>query len=238
MRALKVLVLLSLFALISNAAFANLIVDLQAVGVSGGTIVDTKHVTGLAVGSVVTFRGFAQITGEGPSPNTLYAASMLVPETAHSVRGDMSYTYNPLTGGATQVYTASWKGGQGPDIVTNSAGDQDFTGMTNTWHPFSDPGVDVTSPVEIGQFLYTVTHVDATKVATTVDVSPLLTSQTFWVNGNGQLVQADGQGDEGTSGFHFVSGGACSLEPVPIPEPATLVLLCMGGLAFLAIRRK
>jgi len=227
MRIVKVLALTAMVCLISTAAFAGLIMSVQAVSVSGGggSYVDSTHVK-VGVGSVVTIDVYGQLTG---TDSTFLLADIwaTIPETAvvTGVNGSMSYTSGS---GAGRIYRTNWLGAP-PTLTPNGIGSNvDMNDYDN--YAFGEGSVGLplgeacSTPIVMGEFKYTVAAIGGTYA--TINIVPDTAGWCDWYNGNTLIVSTE---------YNTVSGG-----PVYIgtPEPSTLILLGMGALALLVIRRR
>jgi hypothetical protein len=242
MQRMKVIVAMVVIALVANFAYADLMLNMVATSVSndvGAVISNSGHtVTNLKVGDIVLMDLYAygSLTGSQASL-ALGSASGWVRETPTAnkssgigVHGDISIT------GLSGMTTAPFDNlgyGLPPTQTANTFGDVD-------WH--SDYGFaivengqpDITPPLttHLGKFNYVVTAAAAGTTSTTLAfVANQDPGYTSWYDDQFNILDP-------TVGV-YSSTGTVTLSPVAlVPEPSTLILLSMGALALLAIRRK
>jgi hypothetical protein len=232
MRAFKILAVVAVLALISNAAFAGLIIDLQATGVPAGyTLTEGgKTVTGpFAAGDVITF----SVLGKLDVAGTIIGMGATIREfPLGSVRGDMTNAVTPVGGAPALVYPNGATG----DMDFYGPGDDNF----KTFNVSPDAAYQVTPsvPAVIGTFTYIVKASGLTSTKIALDATDVDMGGTGPSGMAGYFSwTAAGVAKDGYSNYDEISGGG----PVtlnPVPEPATLVLLGMGALALVFIRRK
>jgi hypothetical protein len=237
---MKVIALVAMIGLLSNVAFGGMIVDMRNVTQTGSAAIDpVTHTISLSsadVGDIITFQVWATVSG-GASTNTVETSQMRIQETntvgsTLEVHGNMGGV-DASQGLSLTMYTSNFQGGAKPTASTNSFGDTEFASTT---YPFSARDaagpIDASQGIELGVFTYKVTSVVGTSTTPTlVSLVPKTTSA-------GASYYQDGTNYTGASGAYTAaaSGGSWKLQTVP--EPSTLVLLGMGALALLAIRRK
>jgi hypothetical protein len=240
MRNMKILAMIAVIALIANVTFAGLIVDVQAISATGTTLIgaDHKSVEVGAVGDVITFQLFAEVAGytDGTKAQTITLLQgnikETVPATSLSVKGNMD-TKPSLSGTPAptvdQVYGPVFNQGLMPKLSTNAAGDKEFGDTTSNWAVRAAQAQDAKQWLSIGTFTYTVGAADpAGQNPTTINFVPK-------TSGPGASWVIDGVSKTGTGGF--TAGTPVSLR-CAVPEPATLVLLGMGALALVFVRRR
>jgi hypothetical protein len=250
MRNLKFFVLAAMVVLICNVAFADLMVELRAVSATGGiTVNDSKDVTvgpTAAVGDKVQFQVWANVSLPSNS-NPYYEFQALqgwitetVP-TPSGAKGDMTWgTKKTGTFLASYVYTTPFTIGVLPQPSTNSAGDREMHDLVGpyTFDAVSASMVDVTSGFfQVGQFTYTLNAVNPKAATALVDFVP------YTFDSTGALYHVSTDGGDTLTTLHgndspFGSAGPVRIVTVPIPEPSTLILLGMGVLSLLFIRRQ
>jgi hypothetical protein len=233
MKHLKLVALIAAIALVSNVAFAGLMVDIRAVGATGGcSVTDAKDVAVVGLGTV-TFDVYAKVTGStttAPTFKSLQGGIKETVPTGYSAKGDMSYDSLAADKGTElYVYNAPFDTSLIPTLVTNTFGDKEMNG-TNLFAAVAaaqTPEVNDTY-FRIGRFTYTLNAAPLGQANTTIDFYPKTTAPgaSYYVNG---VVQSGS-----TAGF--VTAGAVSVKAVP--EPATLAMLGLACVALLAIRRR
>jgi hypothetical protein len=232
MRTIKIAAFFAVFVLVSNVVFADLIVDLRATSINGVATDGSKNFV-VAAGDVLTCQIWAQVTGF-TSPR-LMGLKGTIGEIAGAVKGDMSYKFvmdedTGAYGGPDQIYVAAIADGSPPNLVTNAFGDKD---ITSTSFPFAATSAGtgigaVATYKQVGQFSYTVKSA-APGTATTLSFNPINDTDSYWTV-SGALHFANEQGQA------YTTTGPISLTAVP--EPSTLVLLGLGALALVFVRRK
>lgn len=237
MRNMKILVLVAVIALVANVTFAGLLVDLRATGPlasADGKMINVEP--GLASGAGVDIQVWAQITG-GDATNKLKSLQGWMVETAVSapgVKGDMS-----VTGDKYAIYGDIFgTGGVLPQIGHGTAGTLNALGdkeIDVTNYPFNPRnGSDYTTVGNdwfyVGHFTYT------TNVAATPGLADALIN---FVPKNTSATGADyyvgATKCTGTTAG-YASNGAITVRCVP--EPSTIVLLGLGALALVFVRRR
>jgi hypothetical protein len=234
---MKILVLVAVIALVANVTFAGLLVDLRATG--SLATADGKTISldpSAAAGTAVNIEVWAQITG-GDATNRLKSLQGWMVETASATpaaKGDMS-----VTGDKYAIY--------GDIFGTGAVLPQIGRGTANTLNPWGDREINVTNyPFNprnsaeyttvgnewfyVGHFTYTTnTAAVAGGIDTLINFNPKSTSATgadYYVG----TTKCTGT----TAGY--ASNGAITVKCVP--EPSTIVLLGLGALALVFVRRR
>ncbi len=205
---------------VASSSFASLVIDVRATAVTGGTLVDSKTVK-VGTGSVVTFSVYGYVVGTDTdlTNDKFQSIQGSFEETLGGVKGNMALGTLESTW-ATGTYSV---GTLTADATTGDKEIQSFAARSSL--------TTTASGAANAQLLYTFTWTAgavSSQTATTVDFlrKTGATASSF---------TEDGAAKTGTTGT-ISTGGAVSLSAVP--EPATLVMLGMGGLALLAIRRR
>jgi hypothetical protein len=241
---MKILAMVALVALISNVAFAGLIVDLRAVSGTGSTVVtDAKHVQVGAVGDTITLQVWAQLSGSSTGTYQFQSAQGFVTETVpanFSSKGDLSWG---TTKGPNYVYTAPYDTSSLPSTTTNSAGDKEIgTTAVNAFSARQGSMLAATTdPFQLGFLTYTVNAISPTGTAlTTINWVPKNTNTgaLYYVDGTKYSGNTTAGGVGTGTPFAFTGGTDPISVTAVVPEPATLVLLGMGALALVFIRRR
>ncbi len=218
----KIASFLAASLLLASSAFADLVVDVQAVSITNGTLSDSKTITDFSIGSVITFDVYASVTGTDgdPTNDRLKFLKGSFEETVGRVNGDMALGTIP----------SEWMGAlanAGTLTVDNISGDveiQSFLISSVTINVGNDVG---TSPAKIYTFTYTVTSavnaVTATQINFLINSTPV--SASYYQDGVGKI------GATGT----IVSGAPVVIG---VPEPSIYLMLGLGGLALAAVRRR
>jgi hypothetical protein len=238
------LVCFAILAVCVSSASADLIVNMLATGVTGpGNIVspDGMQVT-LAAPGVVTFGVYVQpqgvdgINNEGLlSVDGSFVATLGTGVLGNAISCTLASEFNATSNGASPGTIQDLNSDGRMDIggtVQNSA-----TGWIvpiSTTYPLHRETPSLDAEFLVATIEYAVD---------TVDLSG--TSSVFnWVRrlgnsaaGNASWTQ-DGIPMTGNKNTPETYRSAGSIEMIPIPEPSTLILLGMGALALLAIRRR
>jgi hypothetical protein len=232
---LKLVVLIAVIALVSNVAFAGLIVDIRAVSTTGGCAIgDTNKLVEVAGLGTVTFDVYAKVTGSAttaPTFKSLQGAIRETVPTGYIAKGDMSYDSAAADKGTNAyVYAAPYDTSLIPTLTINSAGDKEMNG-TNLFAAVAaaqQPQANDTY-FRIGRFTYTLNADPMVGPGfTTIDFYPKTTAPgaSYYVNGVSM---------SGTSAG-FASAGAVVIGWVP--EPTAIVMLGTACLALLVFRHR
>jgi len=229
--------------LMAGAANAGLNIDIRATGVTGGgTVANTKSVTGVTNGSVVTFDIFAVITGT----NTVNSDDKMV-----SVAGSWRSSNGGLKGDALADYVRTFENSDG--ILVNGYdasgasvglqqdldGDGDLDVGSNNDSAANDfwavrfqstagqtAGTNINGR-KIGFGTFTVTN-SAGSTILNFDGRNASTAANYFQDNN-FISEASNDGAVGLT----IAGGAGGVTP----EPATLSLAGLAGLAMVRRRR-
>jgi hypothetical protein len=231
MRFFSILVLGVLLALISNAADANLIVDLRAVSQNGIPVSDPTHLTVVA-GDQIVVDVWATITGTAPYKLLAAQGGILETPTATGVKGDMSWATNHYDL-ANYVYAAPFDLGSIPtNGRTNIYGDIEIPKTEGPNNGFgAAAGYAYLIPSEgmrLGHIAYTVKSIgDGSAAILSFDPAYNHTGAIWYENNVRSTSLTAGAYNAGTS------------ITLVCPEPTTLVLVTMGaiGLIVYACRR-
>ena len=232
MRNMKIVALVVVLALISNAAFANLIVDLKPVSLNGTVNPSADALLNLNVGDQVVIDVWATVTGT--APYTLLAAQggLIETPTATGLKGDMSWG-TAKDDAATYIYEAPFNSGSIPSPGrTNAFGDIQIPPTAGALNGFGASNVAYSSVgangVKLGHFTYTVKETGDGSAAE-ISFLPTLTA-------SGAKWKENGATKTGATAGAYLAGS--TVRCGTIPEPATLVLLGMGALALVFVRRR
>jgi hypothetical protein len=242
MKHVKLVALITVIALISNAAFAGLIVDLRAVNASGvGISLNSAKEIGVLPGATgkIDIEVWAKVNGSVNATAEAFTSLQgwikeTVPNFAtgeYSAKGDMSFgssKADPLT----YVYEAPYDTSLLPILTDNAAHDKEMNSSSNTFAAVAAGSQTVENDVyfKIGKFAYTLNAAPGSLLASTsIDFYPKTTAP-------GASYKIDGATKTG-SAAGYVSAGPIGIVTV-VPEPSTFVLLGMASLALLAIRRR
>jgi hypothetical protein len=244
MKKMKILVLVALVALMSNVAFAGMMVELRAVSATGTTTVtDAHNVVAGAVGDTIQLQVWATLSGSSTGNYQFQLAQGFVTETVptgYKAKGDL--TWGTTTGQSNYVYTAPYNTSSLPSTTTNTAGDKEI-GLLAT-NAFSarqgSMAVATGDPFQIGVLTYTINALNANGTAnTTVNFVPKNTNTgaSYYVDATKYSGNTNVSGSGTTAPFAYTAGSGVTITTV-VPEPSTLILLGMGALALVFIRRK
>jgi hypothetical protein len=238
MRNMKIIALVAMIGLVSSVAFGGLIVDLRAVSATGTShVTDAKDVVIGGAGDVITFQVWATVSGSTSIPvsQTFQTAGMNITETVPSggaVHGDMG----PMS---LLAYESQFQATSTiPNLLTNAAGDKDFsdTSAGNTWFVNAPAMLDATNPIQLGTITYKVKSILAGGDATMLNIVPTTGTKFAALYAiDNVLKYANTKG--GTPSAYLFTAGA-PVTTTAIPEPSTLILLGMGVLSLLFIRRR
>jgi hypothetical protein len=186
-------------------------------------------------GDIITFQVFVEMTNPNATSFRYSAAQGMIKETGTGIQGNMTWGTDINEAAGPYIYQ-NYLDGSLPLGSTNARGD---TEMGNPTWPFasvsaSPAGITKANGLAgilVGEFDYVIKGQGLTDL---VDITPQ-------VNPSGALWQERINSvwtmhDPTTDAFH--SGGGATIVGVPVPEPSTLILLGMGCLAVLAIRRR
>lgn len=212
---------------------AALLIDLRAVGVTGGIINTPKDVQVAGSGSIVTFAVFAQVSGTDGINN----------ETVSIAGGSFTSGVGGLLGNLSATTTAPFNGSSSQNGVQNdfdSDGDLDvgslgsavagkFVARSNSPTAASSPINANTAEVQIGTVTFAVTSGTPNAVAEFLPRPGVGTGVALW-------------NEDGIATSKQPATGTFNDTNVPvvvslIPEPASIGLLGLASVGLLARRR-
>jgi hypothetical protein len=244
MRKCTILLAVALVAmLVAGNAFATLIIDVKAVDATGGAVIasggKTVDVTNAAVGSIITFDVWANFTTGTTATNTItqiQGGMASVRDAAnYAVKGNIS----PITQSASPI---DWgmAGSQDGVAVANAMNDLilPVTPSASVWGAKNSlaQAIDFAAGTKLGTFTYTVTGARAGEgLKTTVNFTPF--TSTTVPAGTWKEAGVSYSSLTTPKPYQVYAAGA-PVELVAIPEPTTFVLLGMGALALVFVRRR
>jgi len=248
-----------------GTANANLIFDVRAVSATGTTIVNnTKSVTVGGANDVITFDVYVVITTPGATPGYLNSQGVLAVTNAVGTgitKGVMSPNGAVMSAGGTGVGIAPFNGtaaqlGKLQDVFGNGNTDigalgytplgvsgttrnsVDFLDMnsdamvTTGWTTQGDGSVSQ----KLGSFKYAISTPGL--VATTINFIPRGSSLGVPTVTSATWNDSTGTGVTPSPTDNFSGGADVVLGGGNIPEPASLGVLALGGVALMARRRR
>jgi hypothetical protein len=218
----------------AEQAHADLRIDVRAIAASAGTVTGGgKSVALVSVGDTITLGVFGQISGtNGANDELLQLASGSITSGVVGLKGNLSGgVVAPFNGGSSQNGSVADIDSDG-DLDVGSIG----TTITGKFLARSDTLTAGTSnldaqseEVKIGQFTFTYTGGSASAFINFVPRTGTSAAATWFEDG-----------EENTSSHNPSNGVFTAGTPVQVsvvPEPGTLTVAALAGLALLARRR-
>ena len=241
------LIVFAALCLLATPAMADLMVSVQPVTLNSGAVVPGTTTLELKVGDVVGFQIFSQVSIPGDSgfANMKASLTQLLATVAGTWNTQVMGTISPVaitgTGAGTGYQGSGFHAGAINQDVNGDGFALDVGSTATTATNYINPvwnNIVSHGPVSdvLGAFTYTVTDVNAASQIPTVLNLKFATNGA--TNGKAAWFEAGVQKTSAVAGAVYGPGPAINLTAAPVPEPSTLILLGMGALALLAIRRR
>ncbi len=234
---LKIASFFAVAALAASSAFAGLVIDVIAVAGDGYSVSDNgKSVMPTTSNAVITLKIVATLSGTSDAAEKL-----------QTIFGGFSQTIGTQVTG--NLVNGAFESPFDQSIAAVSASDTDGDGYIDLIGNQSPTAINgggywiaraataqIGNSFTLGTFYYEIESLHYSGLCTSINYvlpAAIVTAATFYIDGIVKTGQASGST---TSGYSLISAGTPVV--IGVPEPSSLALLGLGGLALLAVHRR